>query len=450
MSIFDKILPEALKILDAYRLEIARLDWLLLNRDLNGKVRLILPEAVETDKTVLSLVSTLTEKLSTQLGRHAYLPDTAALYEASREVACQGAASYALEGFDDKVWLVDRLAVEGNWAQIAEETQGAKRIVFFSIKGGVGRSTALAAVAWNLAQARKRVLVVDLDLESPGLSSALLPEERRPEYGITDWLVEDLVDNADAVLDSMIATSDLARDGEIFVVPAHGQKPGEYIAKLGRVWMSKLLPDGTREPWSDRLKRLLQALEERISPDVILIDSRAGIDEVASACVTDLGANLVLLFALEGSQTWSGYRILFEHWQRAHAAEAIRERLQIVAALVPETDSVEYLEGLRENSYDVFTDTLFDEIAPPSPDAVGPTPDDERKWRVGELAEGWNFDEADESSPHYPQPVKWNRSFAGLRSLQGRLAGIDASDVNLIFGPLLEVVANAIHSVEQP
>jgi Mrp family chromosome partitioning ATPase len=58
--------------------------------------------------------------------------------------------------------------------------------VFFSIKGGVGRSTALAATAWRLAQAGKRILVLDLDLESPGLSSSLLSPDRQPVYGITD------------------------------------------------------------------------------------------------------------------------------------------------------------------------------------------------------------------------------------------------------------------------
>ncbi|TQV62596.1 MAG: CpsD/CapB family tyrosine-protein kinase [Halothiobacillaceae bacterium] len=326
---------------------------------------------------------------------------------------------------------------------MAPETTGAPRIVFFSIKGGVGRSTALAATAWSLAQAGKRVLVLDLDLESPGLSSALLPPERQPMYGITDWLVEDLVDNGDAVFDSMVATSNLSHDGEIHVIPAHGADHGEYIAKLGRVWMPKVQADGTREIWSARLGRLLQALEARIQPDVVLIDSRSGIDEIASACITEMGANLILLFALEGEQTWNGYRMLFEQWQRAHVAETIRERLKIVGAVVPELDRVSYLEGLREHAYGVFVDTLYDEIAPPRPEAVGLASDKDGKWRVGDLVEGWNFDEADDGAPHYPWAVNWHRSFAGLRSLQGRLAVIDVQEVNAIFGSLLVGVRDA-------
>ena len=154
-------------------------------------------------------------------------------------------------------------------------------------------------------------------------------------------------------------------------------------------------------------------------------DSRSGIDEVASACITDIGANLILLFALDGSQTWNGYRLLFEQWQHAQVAEQIRERLKIVAAMVPELERVSYLEGLRENAYSIFLDTLYDEIAP-APAISTETP------------EGWSFDEADEGAPHYPLTVHWNRGFASLRSLHGRLAGIDTLEVQSIFGSLID------------
>jgi hypothetical protein len=442
MSTFDQILPITTEVLAAHRNTLALLDWLIINRDLNGRVRFIAPERCREDESLRTAIESIYQTLALRLAPHAYLTDTGILYEATQEQTLHGASGYALNGFE-QVWVVDRLATETNWARIAPETTGAPRIVFFSIKGGVGRSTALAATAWSLAQAGKRVLVLDLDLESPGLSSALLPPERQPMYGITDWLVEDLVDNGDAVFDSMVATSNLSHDGEIHVIPAHGADHGEYIAKLGRVWMPKVQADGTREIWSARLGRLLQALEARIQPDVVLIDSRSGIDEIASACITDMGANLILLFALEGEQTWNGYRMLFEQWQRAHVAETIRERLKIVGAVVPELDRVSYLEGLREHAYGVFVDTLYDEIAPPRPEAVGLASDKDGKWRVGDLVEGWNFDEADDGAPHYPWAVNWHRSFAGLRSLQGRLAVIDVQEVNAIFGSLLVGVRDA-------
>jgi len=444
MTTFDQILPITCEVLAAHRNTLARLEWLIINRDLNGRVRFIAPQRSREDEALRTAVEAIYQALSERLVPHAYRTDIGVLYEATQEQAQHGASGYALNGFE-KVWVVDRLATESNWACIAPETEGAPRIVFFSIKGGVGRSTALAATAWQLAQDGKRVLVLDLDLESPGLSSALLPSERQPMYGITDWLIEDLLDNGDAVFDSMVATSNLSHDGVIHIVPAHGAEHGEYIAKLGRVWMPKVQADGRHEIWSARLSRLLHALEARIQPDVVLIDSRSGIDEIASACITDMGANLILLFALEGEQTWNGYRMLFEQWQRAQVAAKIRERLRIVAAIVPELDRVTYLEGLRESAYGIFADTLYDEIAPANPAAIGASEGGDGKWRVDDLVEGWNFDEADEGAPHYPWGVNWHRSFAGLRSLQGRLASIDAQEVQAVFGTLIGGVRDTIN-----
>src|SRR5262245_14102544 len=47
--------------------------------------------------------------------------------------------------------------------------RGARIITFYSYKGGAGRSMALANVAWILASNGRRVLVLDWDLEAPGL-----------------------------------------------------------------------------------------------------------------------------------------------------------------------------------------------------------------------------------------------------------------------------------------
>src|ERR1700722_11963777 len=54
--------------------------------------------------------------------------------------------------------------------QMAEDaTANGKIVTFYSYKGGTGRTMALANVAWILASTGLRVLVVDWDLDSPGL-----------------------------------------------------------------------------------------------------------------------------------------------------------------------------------------------------------------------------------------------------------------------------------------
>src|SRR5215467_10709582 len=50
-----------------------------------------------------------------------------------------------------------------------------KIVTFYSYKGGTGRTTALANTAWILAGNGKKVLVLDWDLESPGLHKFFHP-----------------------------------------------------------------------------------------------------------------------------------------------------------------------------------------------------------------------------------------------------------------------------------
>jgi len=424
MTTFDQILPITTEVLAAHRDKIAHLEWLVINRDLNGRVRFIAPEHCEADAAQRTQIEGAYRVLAERLAPHAYPAEEGILYEATKEEALHGAQPFRLGGFQN-AWVVDRLANESAWESIAEVASGVPRIVFFSIKGGVGRSTALAASAWALARAGKRVLVMDLDLESPGLSSSLLPPDRQPRYGITDWLVEDLVDNGNLLLGDMYATSNLTTAGEIFLVPAHGSDPGEYVAKLGRVWMPKVDAQMRSESWSARLNRLIYSLDGHIRPDVILVDSRAGIDEVAAACVTDLGAHTVLMFAIQGQQTWTGYRALFSHWQQREVITKIRGRLQLIAGLVPDDERrLEYLAALRADAYLLFAET-YDEVEP------------------GAISE-WNFEEDDDNAPHTPLPIRWNRGWYGLLSLQQRMVQVDESEVKSVYGELIEFLNRSL------
>ena len=54
--------------------------------------------------------------------------------------------------------------------------EDARRIItFYSYKGGTGRTMALANTAWILSSTGHRVLVVDWDLDAPGLDRFLHP-----------------------------------------------------------------------------------------------------------------------------------------------------------------------------------------------------------------------------------------------------------------------------------
>src|SRR5262249_42871601 len=92
---------------------------------------------------------------------------------------------------DYSVRIIDRRIVGADWLRSpAPSPTQVPRISFSSVKGGVGRSTALSVVAAHLSRRGRRVLAVDFDLEAPGIGTMLLNEDQLPLYGSLDYLVE--------------------------------------------------------------------------------------------------------------------------------------------------------------------------------------------------------------------------------------------------------------------
>ncbi len=63
-------------------------------------------------------------------------------------------------------------------------------VTFYSFKGGVGRSMALVNVAAELARRGERVLVVDFDLEAPGLDTFDITASRESGRGLLDLVCD--------------------------------------------------------------------------------------------------------------------------------------------------------------------------------------------------------------------------------------------------------------------
>ena len=285
------------------------------------------------------------------------------------------------------VGLLERQLIGVDWLRIANINPAAPRLSFFGLKGGVGRSTALAFLAGHLTRKGKRVLAVDLDWESPGLGALLLPADAEPEFGVVDWFVEDLVGQADEAL----LQSSFARTAEgIVVCPAFGKGDEYSLDKLSRAYVEAGGHAPANGGLTGALRRYLDQIEARHQPDVILIDSRAGLHDLAAAALTQLGAE-ALLFVADTRQNWEGLRVLFTHWQkRPEALKAFRDRLHLIQALSPvplnERPAADSL--FRQKAYSLCVDTIYEQ-------------------NTGDPS-AWSFDEADTDAPHAPVPIRWN------------------------------------------
>lgn len=393
---FDSIRP---RVLDVFRTSEAlhhAADRLYLIRDLWGKVRITVSDAIREDESRRDMLQRFARDLHEALKAHSYAAENGILFvSADRLKTLEEEA----QKITSNMYWVDRLMTGRDWWTVGtpRPEKEVPRWTLFSVKGGVGRSTTAAVLAWHLTRKGERALVVDLDMESPGLSSALLDHRTQPDFGVTDWFVEDLVGQGDQVVERMVAEPSWADDfeGDVRVVPAHGRDPGEYLAKLGRVYM-----DTNHDPWTARLERLLVQLEDQVKPTVVLLESRSGLHDIAAATVTDLDAQ-VLLFATDSESNWTDYEILFRHWQKQGLAPNIRERLSIVSALTPDILTDAYLSGFRERAWDLFRDHLYDKVG-----------------SSFESDDAFTFDIDDEDAPHNPIAIHWNRGLAPGTSLQ--------------------------------
>jgi hypothetical protein len=294
-----------------------------------------------------------------------------------------------------RVWLLERVVTGAEFGRGPLPSLETPRATLYGIKGGVGRSTALCVWARHLAALGERVLVIDLDLESPGVSSLLLPADARPDFGIVDWLVEDAVGNADEQLVRLMVSpnSPLAQGtgGDILVAPCGGTRGEDYMAKLSRAYVD-IPRDGHVVSFAERLASMICALETEHRPTVVLLDSRAGLHDLAGIATTRLDA-MTFLFAVGGRQTWDAYGVLLRKWASWPAiARAIRLNLHVVAAQIPEIGRQEYLERLEQDAYDAFSDTFYEEAA-------------------ADDSEAFNFDISSDDAPHYPLRIHWGREF---------------------------------------
>jgi Mrp family chromosome partitioning ATPase len=186
-------------------------------------------------------------------------------------------------------------------------------ITFYSYKGGTGRSMALSNIAWILASAGKRVLMIDWDLEAPGLHRYFRPFLIDHELGASDGLM-DLIDRyaSEAIRpppegDSLapdwwwplsdisehvlgIAFDGFAAGGAIDLLPA-GRQCATYAVKVSAF------------NWQNFFDRLggggfLDAVRQRAKADYdyVLIDSRTGVSDTSGICTAQMPDTLVVCF----------------------------------------------------------------------------------------------------------------------------------------------------------
>lgn len=322
-------------------------------------------------------------------------------------------------------WVVDRRIVGADWLiPPRDEVAIPPRLVFASLKGGVGRTTALAVSAADMARRGLNVLVVDMDLEAPGIGYALLDSERMPRFGVVDYLVENGLHSISGLkIAEFVGTSALTESGRVDVVPAFGKvsesNPQNLLAKLSRAMTEDVNSDGGYKSVAVQLSDLIASLVQRENYDRVLIDCRAGLAELASGPMLALGAT-VLFFGTAQPQTIAGYNALFAHLSSLANRDPLRASWRRGLKMVYAKATFDKFSenNYRQAIYELFSNHLYDEAD------------------LEDESESFNFGPDDPDAPHWPLMIPFDHKFVDWNPIQ-QPTQLTAPFYESIFRPFL-------------
>ena len=161
---------------------------------------------------------------------------------------------------------------------------------FYSFKGGVGRSLTLVNVAAHFAQSGKRVLLVDFDLEAPGLDTFDLLQPNTNTPGIVEYVQKYLKESRVSNISDYIAQSTIS--DRLYLLPSGDSKRSYAYNAFQIDWKDLyanrdgyLLFEDMKAQW-----------EKYIKPDYVFIDSRTGYSDTSGICTRHLPDAVVVLF----------------------------------------------------------------------------------------------------------------------------------------------------------
>ena len=167
---------------------------------------------------------------------------------------------------------------------------------FYSYKGGVGRSLALANIAALLVQRGRRVVLIDFDLEAPGLDSFHEFKSVVAKPGVVEYVTEFERNQKAPDIAQFVHPCELPGHlrGKLWIMPA-GRKDAAYNTHQASLNWVSLYERGLGEPFVENWKA---AIARQFQPDYVFVDSRTGLTDVGGICTLHLPDLVVMVFGL--------------------------------------------------------------------------------------------------------------------------------------------------------
>ncbi|MGO8903139.1 MAG: KGGVGR-motif variant AAA ATPase [Isosphaeraceae bacterium] len=238
-----------------------------------------------------------------------------------------------------------------------------KTITFFSYKGGVGRTLAAANFAVYLAKLGLKVVIMDFDLDAPGVDSKF-PGYSLPsgQLGLIDYILRFQRDGCDpGPIKGMVCTIPISSPRQEFslgLIPAGDYLGADYSAKLNELnWSAIFSADRAGVAF---FQVFLDRIGNELSPDVLVIDSRTGFSEIGGLCTQQLADETVILSSL-ASESVKMTRHLVKIISASEVSKQLSKKVntKIVVSRVPKPSEIDKLKARCCELFDVRETSLF-------------------------------------------------------------------------------------------
>ena len=243
-------------------------------------------------------------------------------------------------------------------------------VTFYSYKGGMGRTTTLVSYAMDLAyNHKKNVVIIDCDLEAPGYLNffSLYKHEdlkAAKKNGFVEFICDskfsgESIDLANYLIELPKGDDDCnywlkPGDGNIWIMPAGNLNEScldeniigpnidendlwhhrsDYLEGLGK--LNSIDPQSLKNAFLKIFKRLTE--NNSINPDIILVDSRTGFNDIFGTLAFSLSSCVVGFFG-RSRQTEPGFiDLLTSHLkQNTELDKDAPLKLQLVYSILPD------------------------------------------------------------------------------------------------------------------
>lgn len=239
-------------------------------------------------------------------------------------------------------------------------------ITFYSYKGGVGRSMALANIAYELSKRKFKVLIVDWDLEAPGIERFFSSFKiDNSSEGLLQLLTAFKSDNIPNYQDYLWKIETLNEFPISLLYSGREKDPVAYSALLQDFNWSDFF---TLKKGGHHLENLRNAWHKDF--DFILIDSRTGLSDSSGIC-TIMMPDIIIPMFTANYQSLFGIRDIVKYIQTARQKLEV-DRMVLTVLPIPSRfgtrvefkESQEWLERIADILKDCYSDWLPKWIQP--------------------------------------------------------------------------------------